>query len=200
MTLTQTSDAQSGDSPAHLAATESPVLASQHVNGLYNEGHVESIPHTEMKITLWDLVIAEWRTIGMIIAPFALAIAAYMIPASRGELTTVRTEAAANLDLAKAQTSGQLQSVNTKIDALQSSVTETKSGLLVVQSDIKEVLKRLPDPRQLPVLTASTAPIGNPPQDNLPEKTYPPQKLHKAVKKKPVQPVAAKSNSGFRLW
>ena len=168
MTLTQTSDAQSGDSPAHLAATESPVLAS-HVNGLYNEGHVESIPHTELKITLWDLVLAEWRTIGMIIAPFALAIAAYMIPASRGDLATVRTEAAANLDLAKAQTNGQLQAITAKVDALQTTIKDTNTDLRETRADIKEVLKRLPDTRQaydLPQIVASSPaapPLDNPP-------------------------------------
>ena len=195
MTLETSGAAQSANNGPHLAAAEhekESALASRHMNGLYNEGHAESIPHTELKITLWDLVLAEWRTIGMVAAPFALAIATYMIPASRGELATVRTEAAANLDLAKAQTNGQLQAITAKVDALQTTIKDTNADLRETRADIKKVLERLPDPRQpydLPQIVAASpaAPLENP-------------STPRRVKKKAVQPIAAKPSSGFRIW
>jgi hypothetical protein len=159
---------------------------------------VADIPSTDQK--RWKTVVSEWKFIAAILAPFGVAIALYFIPATKGELEGVKTDTAAKLELAKANTAGSLQAITAKVDALQSTITDTKSDVKEMRGDLKELLKRS-EPRQVeyrpePVKTASPAATDR--QDDRPP---PPPTSRKIVKKKPivVKPAAA-STSGFRLW
>ena len=200
MTLNhQPSDVGSGDSSPRLAATETPVLASQHVfqstpqhgerpNGLYNESMSDAIPSPDQK--RWGALIAEWKWIAAMLAPFGFGLALYLIPATKGELESIKSDGAAKLELANAKTAGELRAVDARLSALQTTITDTKSDVKEMRGDLKELLKRS-DPRQYdpPQIVAASpaAPPENPPPS-------------RRVKKKSVQPVAAKPASGFRLW
>jgi hypothetical protein len=193
MTLSTSGEVAGATQQPHLAAAEETALASQRVNGLYNEDAVESIPSSDQKG--WSAIVAEWRFVAAILAPFGLAIALYFIPATKGELDNVRADAASHLELVKANTSGQFQAVSVRIDALQNTLSDTKTDVKEMRGDLKEILKRLPDPRQydLHQIVAAT-PAAKDRQDDPPSLPI----VRKSVKK--PKPVAVKPASGFRLW
>ena len=198
MTLTQTSDAQSGDSPAHLAATESPVLAS-HVNGLYTETGGGAIPHTEIKKPKrsWLQSVADWRVIlATLGAPAFCAGLIWIWPTTKSDLNIVRMESSSALKIETTAIAGQIKEtkaeLNGKIDALAARVDARVDGIEKsqnrLQTGVDELLRRSSpyDPPQI-VAASPAAPPENP-------------QPTRRVKKKTV-PVAAKPvQTGFRLW
>jgi hypothetical protein len=175
----ETSDVRNrGNDPARLAAAEDPALASHHnkPNGAsYNEAMVESIPSRGHGS--WGAVVTEWKWIAAILSPFGLALALYFIPATKGELESVKSDAASRLEIAKAGISGQQEAVKAKIDALQSLITDTRDEVKGIRGDLKAILQRLPD--------RSDPPAYFPPAP-LPAK--PPATDRKARQKPAVQP------------
>ena len=185
--------------PAHLAAAiekESPALASQHVNGLYNEGGIGAIPHMEMKKAKrsWFQSVADWRIIlATLGAPAFCAGLIWIWPTTKSDLRVVQLEAASALKVettaiagqikeTKAELKGDINALSARVDVIQQSLNHTQYG-------VEELLRRSAPP---PIVTAAAAPPSSPPADN-------PTKERKSVKKK--QPVVVKpAPTGFRLW
>ena len=210
MTLTPASGgcAQGANDERSLAAGEEPPLAIQHTNGLlYNENGGGAIPHTEMKKPKrgWLQAATDWRMIiATLAAPAFCAGLIWIWPTTKNDLNIVRMESSSALRVETTAITGQIREtkadLNGKIDVLAARVDARIDGIEKSQNRLQNGVDELLRRSSPPVLTAATAPIGNPPQDISPDKIYLPQKLHKVVKKKPLQPVAAKPNSGFHLW
>ena len=199
MTLTQTSDAQSGDSPARLAATETPVLASNQFNShdpsthgfSYNGAGAMDNPKSSISFVFFEFLKNNWKTLGV-----ALVAAGYVsFPASTTSVEKVKVEAASELKLAEERTAGKLNVIERSVADLKEASAQRDADLghhiEIVQGGVNEILLRLPErgqPSQAQVTAASPA---APPEN--------PQTPRKIVKKKP-QPVAVKPVSGWSLF
>lgn len=197
-TQTTSNEATRSNTRPRLAAAEETALASQHMNGVYNESGGDAIPSSDQ--SLWKVIRAEWRVIGMVLSPFALALAVYFVPATQGGLDGVRTEAAAKLELTKTDIGGQLNQVKTELNGQIAVITTRINGLQETlthtQSGVDELLRRsAPPPRQYdsPQIAASSS---APPQDN------PPQEARRATKKKPIaaKPQPQPQPTGFLFF
>jgi hypothetical protein len=180
------------ETPPGASVIEGTPMPDSHITARRANGKAEDFPVDEpprrqperepeaVKITLWDLVLAEWRTIGMIAAPFVLAIVAVLVPASKGELQTVRTEASSNLDLAKTDIKGQIQVLSGRIDAIQTTTSDTRGDVKELSRDIKRLLERSDPFRPLQAASAPPAPLPlAPPPAAIPAKSH--QKRQKTI-------------------
>ena len=189
MTLAQPSDAQSGDSPAHLAATETPVLASNQFNShdpsthgfSYNGAGAMDNPKSSISFVFFEFLKNNWKTLGV-----ALVAAGYVsFPASTTSVEKVKVEAASELKLAEERTAGKLNVIERSVADLKEASAQRDADLghhiEIVQGGVNEILLRLPE-RGQPSQAQVTAAFPAAPTEN-------PQTSRKIVKKKP-QPVA----------
>ena len=148
-------------------------------------------PKASAKVrTWWDLVTSEWRAIFAFLMPILVGGGILLIPASRGQVETVKMEAAANLDVAKTDIQGQIKGVHIELDALKTTVGDMHQDMKEIGRDLKVLLSRSSFARQLDSTPAAdAAPASSPPPS--PAST---EKPKRAVAKRPQKPVAQSSS------
>lgn len=133
--------------------------------------------------TLWQIIRGEWRVIsivaGSVLGPAAVAWLLYYVPASKGELATLKGDAAMSDTLIRTELSGQLKEARAElkgdIGALNARMDGVKETTLRTQAGVDELLRRSVAPAQVVAQPASGAPAAPSPRRQRAAKRAEPQ-------------------------
>lgn len=130
----------------------------------------------------------EFKWLLSVGVPAAITAGYLALPASTAQVEHVKTEAENNLAVAKTELVGQLKVVDSRLDSVNARIDTMQGEVSDTRNDVKEILKRLPDPGRL----ETAAPIPSPAPAVMLER--PPRKARKKPASTQAQP------TGFSLF